>query len=287
MMVKGVVAGCWGLVCLVGATSLAAEGPSWLDNYAQAMSEAKQSKRMMLVYFYKDGVDIEKDTFCTKLAGDAKLRPLTQKHVLVRVPLSKRSSVNGQEIRLVDHQAFKELQGKAGVAVIDFEDSESEFYGDVVSIYPFSLPGALTNKHLTALLSLPKGSLTQRTLILAVRIHPEGPASTDGTLLTTLAKESESHSRYQARITNQGHHNWETRFHRISNRLPQGLLAQEVCAESWPGEGLIAAAIDVVQSWRQSSGHWKAVRGSHRYYGYDMKRGRNGIWYATGIFSTR
>ncbi len=156
-----------------------------------------------------------------------------------------------------------------------------------MSIYPLSLPGALTDKNLLALLSLPTGSLTQRTLILAVRIHPESPHSTDGTLLTTLASESESHSLHQARITNQGHHNWESRFHRISGRLPDGLLAQEVCAESWPHKGLIAAALDVVDSWRHSSGHWGAVSGRHRYYGYDMKRGRNGIWYATGIFSTR
>ena len=51
--------------------------------------------------------------------------------------------------------------------------------------------------------------------------------------------------------------------------------------------GLMAAALDVVHSWRQSSGHWSAVRSRHAYYGYDMKQGRNGIWYATGIFSTR
>jgi hypothetical protein len=134
---------------------------------------------------------------------------------------------------------------------------------------------------------LPEGSLTQRTLILAVRIHPDDPASTEGVFLTSLAKETESHSQYQARINRQGHHNWESRFHRISARLPGGDAAKEVCAESWPGMGLIAAAIDCVHSWRQSSGHWSAVRGRHAYYGYDMKRGSNGIWYATGIFSSR
>jgi hypothetical protein len=129
--------------------------------------------------------------------------------------------------------------------------------------------------------------LTQRTLILAVRIHPEGPSSTDGVFLTTLAKESESHARHQAQINLQGHHNWESRFHRISARLPGGHSAQEVCAESWPRMGLIAAALDCVHSWRQSSGHWSAVLSRHSYFGYDMKRGSNGVWYATGIFSTR
>ncbi len=286
-MVRGEVALLWGAICLVCAGSVGATGPTWLDDYGQAMGEAKKSNRMMLVYFHDDGVALEEDTLCAKLAEDDDLRSSTEKHILVRLPVSKRARVGGEEIQLIGHSTFAELRGEPGLAVIDFEDPDDDWYGFVVSIYPLSLPKALAKPHLLALLSLPKGSLTQRTLILAVRIHPEGPASTDGTLLTTLARESESHSLHQARITNQGHHNWESRFHRISNRLPDGLLAQEVCAESWPGKGLIAAAFDVVHSWRQSSGHWRAVRGQHRYYGYDMKRGRNGIWYATGIFSAK
>jgi len=51
--------------------------------------------------------------------------------------------------------------------------------------------------------------------------------------------------------------------------------------------GLLAAAIECVRCWRLSSGHWGAVRESHPVYGYDMKRGDNGIWYATGIFGRR
>jgi hypothetical protein len=215
------------------------------------------------------------------------LRPLAENNVLVRIPLSTRARVGGREIRLIDHAAYTELLQQPGIALVDFTQAKSPTYGRVVSVYPLSLPGALTTHNLKSLLTLPLGTLTQRTLILAVRIHPENPASTDGALLTTLAKESESHADYQARINLQGHHNWESRFHRISDRLPGGYLAQEVCAESWPGMGLIAAALDCVHSWRQSSGHWSAVQGQHAYYGYDMKRGSNGIWYATGIFSTR
>ena len=264
-----------------------AEKPVWLEDYPQAMKEAKQSQRMLLVYFHEDGVDIAQDKFCMKLTEDEQLRPRVEKHVLVRVAMSQRYRVQGKDIQLIRHPAFAELQGQAGTVLIDFEDPQSKHYGYVVSVYPFSLPGALTTKHLRALLDLPKGSLTQRTLILAVRIHPEGPSSADGTMLAILAKESESHAQHQAQIANQGHHNWESRFQRISARLPDGLLAREVCAESWPGEGLIAAALEVVSSWRQSVGHWGAVRRTHKYYGYDMKRGRNGIWYATGIFATR
>jgi hypothetical protein len=271
----------------VAGVSADEAAPGWFDSYSEGMAKAKQSGRMMLVYFCDDKVTADNDQLCQKLAKDKVLRPLAENNVLVRVPMSTRARVGGREIRLVDHAAYAELLQQPGIAMVDFTKAKSPYYGQVVSIYPLSLPGALTTHPLKSLLALPEGSLTQRTLILAVRIHPEDPASTEGSLLTTLAKESESHSRYQARINLQGHHNWDFRFRRISNRMPGGFLAQEVCAESWPGMGLIAAALDCVSSWRQSSGHWSAVRGRHAYYGYDMKRGSNGIWYATGIFSTR
>jgi hypothetical protein len=64
-------------------------------------------------------------------------------------------------------------------------------------------------------------------------------------------------------------------------------VAQEIVAESWPNESLVEACIDCVDSWRQSPGHWGAVRANHPLFGYDIKRGRNGIWYATGIFGRR
>ena len=288
MKVMGVVkAGTAFLCCSILGNALALGQSEWLDDYGHAMSVAQESRRMLLVYFCQDGRSTSDDSLCRKFVDEASLQPLAAKHVLVRVPVSQKARVKGREIQLIRHSSFAELRGQSGMAVVDFQDPQSRHYGHVVSVYPLSLPGAMTSKNLAALLSLPAGSLTQRSLVLAVRIHPEGPASTDGVFLTNLARESESHSLHQARITLQGHHNWESRFHRISGQLPSGMLAEEVCAESWPGKGLMDAALDVVQSWRHSSGHWNAVRGSHRYYGYDMKRGRNGIWYATGIFSNR
>ncbi|RMG03508.1 MAG: hypothetical protein D6741_02200, partial [Planctomycetota bacterium] len=82
----------------------------------------------------------------------------------------------------------------------------------------------------------------------------------------------------------QGHHNWEQRFHRISAHIPPGTLASEVCAESWPGQHLLESAIECVRCWRLSPGHWHAVSSPQRVFGYDIKRGSNGVWYATGIF---
>jgi hypothetical protein len=124
-------------------------------------------------------------------------------------------------------------------------------------------------------------------MVFAVRIHPESPASTKGDLDPHLAHEAKSHSEYQAQIHVQGHHNWESRFPRIHRLLGFGLTPQEVVAESWPHENMLDAAVDCVHSWRQSSGHWGAVKRDQPKFGYDMRRGSNGIWYATGIFGNR
>ena len=138
------------------------------------------------------------------------------------------------------------------------------------------------------LMDLPPGSVTQRTMVFAVRIHPEKPASTLGEADPVLYDEAASHSQYQAQIRVQGHQQWESRFHRIISRLfGRGTPGTpcEVVAESWPNENLVDSCVDCVASWRQSSGHWSAVRAQHASYGYDIQRGSNGIWYATGIFS--
>ena len=125
-------------------------------------------------------------------------------------------------------------------------------------------------------------------MVFAVRIHPESPASTASKESPVLADEASAQSRYQAQICVQGHHQWESRFHRIIGRLfGRGTpgTPKEVVAESWPNQNLIDSCIDCVDSWRQSSGHWAAVRAPHDSYGYDIQRGPNGIWYATGIFA--
>jgi hypothetical protein len=173
-----------------------------------------------------------------------------------------------------------------GIAVLDMTDEASPHFRQVVSVYPFSR-GPITAKELAVLLDLPKGTLTQRTLTFAVQTHPERPASAASDFSELLARETENHAFHQAQIRLQGHHQWASRFQSINAQLPPGLVAQEVCAESWPGQGLVEAAEECVDSWRHSSAHWDAVSRRHVLFGYDMKRGANGVWYAAGIFARK
>jgi hypothetical protein len=211
---------------------------------------------------------------------------IRESFVAARVPLAAESNDDIKKRRLIDHEAFAELRAQAGLAIIDFSDNAAPTYGCVVSIYPLSR-GTISAEHLTVLLDLPPGTLTQRTLTFAVRTHRDQPASATGDMHPLLAAEAAAHSRHQAKINLQGHHNWDARFQSINARLPAGHVSYEVCAESWPGQSLLDAANECVDSWRQSSGHWGQVSRQAEYYGYDMQRGTNGVWYATGIFGRR
>ena len=260
---------------------------SWHTDYGAAYHAARQQGRMLLIHF----CDRQEDSTCNGLRKETFEHPSVCKrlrdYVCVELPLKASFTVGNKETVLLKHASFLEMLGQPGVAIVDLIDRNSATYGDVVSTFPITKKLSYTPERIAAILDLPQGTITQRTLIYAVRIHRDEPQSTSGKLSSDLIAEARNHSQHQARIRLQGHHQWETRFHKINARLPSGLTAVEVCAESWPGESLVEAAIECVRCWRLSSGHWSAVRASHASYGYDMRRGSNRIWYATGIFGKR
>lgn len=256
-------------------------------DYRKAMNEAVESRKMLFVYFYNPKMTAARTAFETLTLAELEIQEKLKRYVVAKLPTDAKISVDGKQLSLLAHPAFAEMLGRPGVAVVDLCHERAEYYGHVVSTFPFT-PGKYYRKEaMSIILDLPPGTLTQRTMIYAVRIHPEHPASTQGQFHAVLAAEAKSHAYYQASIQVQGHHAWDSRFHRINSKLPGGVLAQEVVAESWPNESLVEACVDCVHSWRQSPGHWGAVRGRHPLFGYDIKRGRNGIWYATGIFGLR
>lgn len=264
--------------------SVSAPPPDWFDDYLKAMDAAVRQRKMLWVYFFQPS-DPRCGQFESGPLADPQIVERLTRVVKVRVPVGAKVRIQGQEVELLKHPALADMEGKPGLAILDLEHADAPYYGHVVSAFPFLDGQEYTSRELGVMLSLPAGTLTQRTLIYAVRIHPDRPASTEGVLDPVLVEEAESHAGYQAQIRVQGHHFWERRFHRINARLARGMTAREVCAESWPGQGLLAAAIECVRCWRLSHGHWGAVSARHSSYGYDMKRGDNGVWYATGIFA--
>lgn len=258
----------------------------WRLDYAEAMKAAKSQQKMLFIWFQPARPSATSRQFETAALANAAVQAKLEDYVALKVPADLKITVDGRETKVLSHSAFEELHGQAGIAILDFAHADAPYYGRVVTALPFT-SGKLYRfqpKHLAVALDLPPGTITQRTMVFAVRIHPEAPASTKGELDPELANAARQHSQYQARIRRQGHHNWGSRFPRLSALLPFGLRAQEIVAESWPQESMVDAAVDCVESWRQSSGHWSAVRARQPRFGYDMQRGSNGIWYATGLF---
>jgi hypothetical protein len=260
---------------------------NWLTDYAQAYAAAESEQRMLLVHFTATAEEDETQRRLDQwIESDVAVRAKLQEFILVRLPQDAKIVEEGEPIRLIDHAAFRTLGGFAGIAMIDLRDPAEGHYGQVVTILPHASGKYYRwrESHLRAALDLPSGTLSQRTLIWAVRVHPEAPQSTIGAQHAVLTHAATEHSAYQAQTGVQGHQRFEQRAERIRDAAGSS-EASEVVAESWPNEGLVDACIDCVASWRQSPGHWGAVRKRHRLFGYDIRRGRNGIWYATGIFA--
>lgn len=293
------------VVCLVWGLSFVrgveARGDALLRDYSEAVEQAKRDAKMLLIAFHEPNDSAPWEELMAQLESHPEGRERLARHKVVFVPIdlemrAPESTTSDSESaipaeakpkRLLEHAAFAEMAQRPGLAVLDFTDPESRHFHHVVSVLPQDAGGVTPFQQALALLGLPNGSLTQRSLVLAVRIHPAQPQSTTGEFSSILTEETESHAQHQASINLQGHHQWEARFHRINAKLPGGLLAQEVCAESWPGQKLWESARECVHSWSQSPGHWSAVVGQHPMYSYDMKRGTNGVWYAAGIFGKK
>lgn len=263
---------------------------NWLDDYGDAMKRAELGRKYLLIYFYEADAGPNQTKFESAVLRDAgMLARIDSECVALRVPVGYEVSVGGKMSPLLGFEAFADLAGRPGVALVDYKHQNEEYTGYVVSILPFD-DGKyyrFSPEYLSIVLDLPPGTLTQRTMIFAVRVHPEAPESTKGRPNRGLFSEAREHSFLQARIRTQGHHNWGSRFPRIASLLGGGLRPQEVVAESWPGENLVDAAIDCVDCWRQSPGHWGAVQADQPTFGYDIQRGENGIWYATGLFGNK
>lgn len=224
------------------------------SDYAAAYAEAQSSSKMLVVNV---GTTYDLASTNDRYAKD---------FVFCQVDKDASIQVEGKDVKLASHPSFSDMDG-LGIAVIDLKNEDHK--GQVVSVLPLR---HTTAHQVQAIFDLPAGTLTQRTLIWAMRIHPEAPQSTYGAAAPELMAHAQNHSQVQANSNNQ-HHN-----------LPVGIASSEIVAESWPwNHNVVDAAIDIVNSWRQSPGHWGAARSSWSSYGYDMKT--NGSkWFATGVF---
>jgi hypothetical protein len=266
------------------ALACALPGPRWHTDYDSAALQAQKEKKDLVIHFRADGsLD---DAF-----NDQAVRKKLAEFVCLRVPESY--EYGGK--RLIDHSAIEDMMGKSGVAVINFHDQGSPTYRQALSTHPLVgsrygwVPG-YGARELGVILDLPAdATLSQRSMIYAIRVHPERPRSVHGKPHMAFLNHAQRHSQTQASSQRQHHADIIAASHRMSAECGESVGAgSEVVAESWGrvvgGENVLEAAFSCIDAWRHSSGHWGAVSRLHRFFGYDIARGANGTWYATGIF---
>ena len=191
----------------------------WLSSYREAITAADRQNKMLLIYFCDHGADSPCERFKKETLDDRQVQRKLRDYVCLRLPMDAKITVQGKQVVLLEHEAFHEMLGRPGVAIVDYR-ADANLRGSVVSEFPITETLWYSPEQMAVILTLPPGTLTQRTLIYAVRVHPDHPASTDGQPNPTLLEEAESHSQYQADIRVQGHHFWGSRFARILSRLP-------------------------------------------------------------------
>ena len=222
--------------------------------YFPAYAEARSSGKMLLIDF---GTHFDFNTV------DAKK---LESYVLCRVPLDYTIPIDGKKARLIDAPAFDCLQKQAGIAVVNLRDKSH--FRETVSVLPERYA---VGDYVEALLDLPAGSLTQRTLTWAFRVHQERPACTSGTADPTLMDHADRQSLYQAQSN--------AMFH--SSSFPGSF---EIVAQSWMANAnVVDVAVDLVNLWRSSPAHWGAASTAWSRYGVDMQS-NGSVWYATGVF---
>jgi hypothetical protein len=270
-------------VCL--PVLLLAATPAVHTDYGEAIRQAEREKRDLLIYF-------RPDDRLDEVLRDDEIKKGVARHVFLQVP----PSYEFRGKRLLDEPALDEMMGRPGLVVISVHDPDLPTHRQAISVHPFVsshynwVPG-YGAQEIAAILDLPpRATLSQRSMIYAIRVHPERPKSVHGQLHSSLARHAEQHSQRQAALCRQHHADILAASARFQQEIGTAVgAASEVVAESWGrvvgGENVLEAAFSCVDAWRHSSGHWGAVTRPTRYFAYDIARGSNGTWYATGIFA--
>ncbi|MBI3864092.1 MAG: hypothetical protein HY290_19590 [Planctomycetia bacterium] len=258
----------------------------WHVDYAAAYRAAREERKMLFVFFRDDDHPRIADIYENDVLASSEMTGALEKVVRAAVPLKAMRPFRIPELAdrtLLSHDSFKYMYGRQGIAMIDLTDPASELHGQVVSAHPFTPGRHYTARGTKLVLGLPRGTVTQRALIYAVRLHPAAPVSTtDGKCHSYLCKAARDSSQLMASYGSVGHHDWGTRQGDIAART--GRSAMEVAAMSG-NRNMIEAAIELVDQWYGSPAHWGIMSAPAAIFGYDLVHDAAGNWWGTGLFA--
>ena len=258
----------------------------WHTDYSAAYREAREASKMLFVFFRDEDHPRIADFYEHDVLASGEIHDALYAVVRVVVPLTTAQPIRDPEVAktpLLKHDSFKYMYGRQGIAMIDLTDLDAALHGQVISAHPFTPGRYSTVRGTKTVLGLPHGTVTQRALIYAVRIHPAAPVSTtDGKCHAYLCKMANESSKLMSQYGSVGHHDWGNRYGVIAAQT--GRSASEVAAMAG-NIGLADAAIQVVDQWYGSPSHWGIMSAPAAIFGYDLVRDSAGNWWGTGLFA--
>ena len=264
--VTAVLAGC----CFTVAPQQAvAEQPLvWHDDYFTAYREAEQQHKQLFIFFRDEQDSEAADSYELTVLTDETLQKPLREMVLAVIPVDY--SIHETQERLMDYEAFQHQQNRQGIAIVDLVESGSPLHSKVVSAHPFTRGRHLTAPSTKTVLELPRGTITQRSLIYAARINPYKPAGAQGEATPDLLNFSHKHCGTMC--------SWNSMHH-------SSFGGMEIVANNGESATIVDTAKSFIRMWQGSPPHWSILTGRHAKFGMDMKRAPSGHWYATGVFT--
>jgi len=235
----------------------------WQDDYTKATDLAMKEKKDLVIYFQNQGE-------LNDALANAEVAKKLEQFVCLKIPTDYKVA----DKRLLDYSVLSDMMGKPGLVVVSYQDKKLPTFATVISAHPITgsryrwVP-AYGAEQVKVTLDLPAhATLSQRSMIYAVRVHPEVPQSVFSTCHPAFLEHAQSHSQRQAGMQRQHHANLLATSGNLRSRVEMGFSgAQEVVAESWGrfvgGENVLEAAFSCIDAWRQSPGHGGAVAGRH------------------------
>ena len=262
---------------------------NWHEDYVSAYAEASQQKSFLLMLFRNPAERDQLEAADSPL-GDPQLRPILEQFSRVELPVNAAiPATQGDASQddtipslLLQHRSFRHLHSRAGLAIVDLTDPESSNHARVVSVLPLPEEGRFDVNNLELLLTLPHGSISQRTLLFAVRRTVPDSSLSMREFAPTLTQFARRNCRYMAHREQSVPFEQDVRREAVASEFgPQAELRELVFATD-TATTIHDAALQAVNEWMAAADSLETLTAPADAMGMELFQSpETGRWYAT------
>ena len=263
----------------------------WHEDYVAAFAEASQRKQYLLMLFRDKTETRPRQSSASSLFAPS-LQPMLEQFIRVELPVNTAmpatfestatADQNDLPQLLLNHRSFRHLGVQPGIVVVDLTDPESANYARVVSSIPLPGDGLLSTDELMLAFNLPKGTISQRTLLLAIRRNVPDSSLSMREFSATLVEQARRNSRMMAHSEQSVSFEQDLRREAVVREFGPRVELLELVFATENRTTVQDAALQAVNSWSASSDSFEVLTTPAKAMGMDMFQSpETGRWYVT------